>query len=64
MFHKILDIIETKRSETVILENVRALSSHDKGKTFEEIRLLIAAAGYYFNYKVLKASDFEVLKIA
>lgn len=53
IFWKILSIIESHNPECVILENVKNLTSHDKGKTFETIISNINNLGYTCKYKVL-----------
>lgn len=60
LFFCILDIIETKKPNAFILENVRHLINHDDGKTFEIIQTLLKNAGYTVYYQVLKASDYNI----
>lgn len=60
LFFCIVDILEAKRPKAFILENVRHLVNHDEGKTFAIIMKLLRDIGYYVEYKVLKASDFNV----
>jgi DNA (cytosine-5)-methyltransferase 1 len=58
LFFNIAQIIKAKRPKVILLENVRGLLSHDKGKTFNVIRNTIEELGYSFYYKIIRASDF------
>jgi DNA (cytosine-5)-methyltransferase 1 len=53
IFWKILEIIKIKQPDIVILENVKNLQSHDKGKTFNIIIENITKLNYFVKYKVL-----------
>lgn len=53
VFWKIIEIIKEKRPRFVILENVKNLQSHDKGKTFKIVVESITKTGYKMKYKVL-----------
>jgi DNA (cytosine-5)-methyltransferase 1 len=59
LFFNIANIIKAKKPKAIILENVRGLLNHDNGRTFEVIQNTIKDLGYSFNYKILKASDFN-----
>lgn len=59
LFFDVARIIDAKRPQAFMLENVRNLLSHDKGKTFQTIsRTLNETLGYHFFFKVLDASPF------
>ena len=60
LFYEILRIIEDKRPDGFFLENVRHLLNHDSGNTFETIKQSLERENYSFNYKVIKASDFNL----
>lgn len=61
LFFDIVRIIDAKRPEAILLENVQHLLKHDDGKTFNKIKEVITnQLGYSFYHKVLKASDFGV----
>lgn len=60
LFYEILRIIKDKRPEGFFLENVRHLVNHDSGKTFNTIKNSLEKEGYSFNFKVIKASDFNL----
>lgn len=56
LFFDVARIIEAKRPRAFLLENVKNLVSHDKGKTFKVIkRTLEEELGYTMYYKVLDA---------
>lgn len=59
LFFNIASIIKAKKPKAVFLENVRGLLNHDNGKTFSVIKNTIEELGYSFNYKIIKASDFN-----
>lgn len=57
LFFHIAKILEKKRPRAFLLENVKNLLSHDKGKTFETIqRILSDDLGYRVSYKVIEAT--------
>tara|TARA_Y100000389_G_scaffold52488_1_gene48285 strand:- start:904 stop:1788 length:885 start_codon:yes stop_codon:yes gene_type:complete len=60
LFYEILRIIKDKRPNGFFLENVRHLLNHDSGNTFETIKQSLEKENYSFNYKVIKASDFNL----
>ncbi len=54
LFFDIKEIISTKRPKAFMLENVKNLQSHDKGRTFEVIRhTLEDILGYVVNWKIV-----------
>ncbi|TFG88970.1 MAG: DNA (cytosine-5-)-methyltransferase, partial [Candidatus Atribacteria bacterium] len=54
LFFDIARIIDAKRPEVFVLENVKNLHSHDKGRTFEVImRTLQQKLRYIVDYKIL-----------
>jgi DNA (cytosine-5)-methyltransferase 1 len=53
LFFDIVRILEKKKPKTFLLENVKNLVSHDKGKTFIVIREALKELGYNIHYKVL-----------
>lgn len=58
LFFETLRILKGISPEIFILENVKHLVNHDKGKTFEIIKESLKEAGYYFKYKVLNTSKY------
>lgn len=57
-FFRIMQYVKVLQPEVIFLENVRNLTSHDKGKTFKIIKEAIISAGYTFNSKVLNTKDY------
>lgn len=54
LFFEIKEILRLKRPKAFMLENVKNLLSHDKGKTFEVIRhALEDILGYVVNWKIV-----------
>lgn len=61
LFFDIERIIDTKQPKAFILENVKGLISHDKGKTFKVIlETLEKRLDYKVFYKVLNSKDYGV----
>lgn len=58
LFFDVARIIREKRPRAFLLENVKNLKSHDKGKTFQVIRqTLESELGYHIYYKILDARN-------
>ncbi|MDO5564813.1 MAG: DNA cytosine methyltransferase [Eubacteriales bacterium] len=57
LFFNILEIIKAKQPKAFLLENVRGLLNHDKGKTFSIIERELKELDYTFHFKVIKASE-------
>lgn len=60
LFFDIERILKEKRPPAFMLENVRNLTAHDKGKTFRIIKEHLELLGYHVYSKVLNALDFGV----
>lgn len=58
LFFELLRIIEAKRPQAIVLENVKNLVSHDNGNTFRVIAQALENAGYHIKYKVLNAMEY------
>lgn len=58
LFFYIANILEEKRPAAFLLENVRNLCAHDKGRTFDTIRVILNDLGYHLNYKVLNTMEY------
>jgi len=56
LFFEICRILEAKRPLAFMLENVRNLKSHDKGRTFDVITGALRELGYHFEYAVIDAN--------
>lgn len=60
LFFDVARIIAEKRPDAFLLENVKNLRGHDKGKTFAKIKETLEQLDYTFEAKVLRAADFGV----
>lgn len=60
LFFEIERIIATKRPKAFLLENVKQLVGHDRGKTLKVILQHLSQLDYHVDYKVLRAGDFGV----
>ena len=58
MFFEIERILAYHKPKAILLENVKQLVTHDKGRTFKIILDKLAALGYHVQYQVLNALDF------
>lgn len=58
LFFQIERMLRAKRPRVVVLENVRNLLGHDRGKTFEVIRRHLTALGYVLNWQLVSARPF------
>jgi len=60
LFFEVERILKEKRPKYFLLENVRGLTTHDKGRTFETIKRHLTDLGYSIDYFLLNSSDFNV----
>ena len=60
LFFDIERIINYHRPKAFLLENVKQLKGHNKGRTLEVILNHLEAMNYYVKYDVLRAGDFGV----
>ena len=58
LFFDIERIISSKKPKAFLLENVKGLKGHDKGRTLEVIMKHLKDLGYHCDYKILNAKDF------
>lgn len=58
MFFEIERILEHHKPRAILLENVKQLVTHDKGRTFKVILEHLATLGYHVKYQILNALDF------
>ncbi len=59
LFFDVARIIDAKRPRAFLLENVKNLVSHDKGRTFDVIRrTLTEELGYHIHYRVIDGAHF------
>ena len=60
LFFNIEAILEAKKPQAFLLENVKRLTTHDKGQTFAIILAKLKGLGYTIYYKVFNSLDFGV----
>ncbi len=60
LFFDIARIVEVKRPKIILLENVKGLLNHEKGKTFRTIIQTISELGYEVQWMVLNSKFFGV----
>lgn len=60
LFFDICRIIEYKRPCVIVLENVKNLTIHDNGNTFQTIVSSLEKLNYYVSFKLLSAKDFGI----
>lgn len=60
LFFEVARILKESKPKFFLLENVRGLVTHDKGKTFETIKNILNELGYGINYVLLNSSHFGV----
>jgi len=60
LFFEIARIVKVKRPKLLLLENVKGLLSHDKGRTFGTIHATLSDLGYICEWQVLNSKNFGV----
>jgi DNA (cytosine-5)-methyltransferase 1 len=60
LFFDIARILAEKKPKHLVLENVKGLLSHDKGRTFQTIIGVLADLGYRVEWQILNSKDFGV----
>jgi len=60
LFFYIAEIIKHHRPNVILLENVKRLKTHDKGKTYRVMQETLEELGYHVSSAVLAAKDFGV----
>jgi DNA (cytosine-5)-methyltransferase 1 len=60
LFFTIKEILKKYETKVVVLENVKNLKHHDKGKTLERMLRELEEIGYSCSYEVLNSCDFGV----
>lgn len=63
MFFRIMDILKLKHPRYVLLENVKNLINHDKGKTFSRIKQELEDLGYHVFPNIYNTADFHLPQI-
>lgn len=60
MFFEVATILKKHKPKAILLENVKQLTSHDKGRTFKVILQTLKELGYFVKWDILNALDFGV----
>ncbi len=60
LFFEVERLLKKYRPKGFILENVRGLTTHDKGRTFKTIINSLKNIGYNVEYRLLNSSNFNV----
>jgi len=60
MFFRILDILKIKKPRFVILENVKNLYTHDKGRTYKRMQYELESIGYSVESGIFNTLDFHL----
>ena len=58
LFFEVARLLQEKKPKNFILENVKGLVNHDKGKTLQTILETLEELNYTFHYKVLNSKHF------
>jgi DNA (cytosine-5)-methyltransferase 1 len=58
LFFEIARILEAKKPAAFVLENVKLLARHDKGRTLARILGALRGLGYHVDYRILNALHF------
>ena len=58
LFFRIAEILEERKPKAFLLENVKNLKGHDKGKTFKIIIETLEKLGYHIKTKVLNSMEY------
>ncbi len=58
LFFDVERLINKYRPSLCILENVRGLTTHDQGRTFNTILTKLKDLGYFIEYRILNSSNF------
>jgi DNA (cytosine-5)-methyltransferase 1 len=60
LFYEIERLLKEQKPKAFLLENVRGLTTHDKGRTFKTIVKVLEDLGYGVNFLLLNSSNFGV----
>lgn len=63
LFFRIMDIVKVKKPKYLLLENVKNLRSHDKGKTFKHIVSNLEAEGYNVRADIFNTQNFKLPQV-
>lgn len=58
LFFEVATILKKHKPKAFLLENVKQLTTHDSGRTFETILDTLSQLGYQYKWEILNAMDF------
>lgn len=58
LFFEVASILKNHQPKAFLLENVKQLTTHDHGKTFQTIQNTLNELGYHFKWAILNALNF------
>jgi DNA (cytosine-5)-methyltransferase 1 len=60
LFYEYARLIDEIKPKVFIYENVRAVTSHNGGKTWEKMQQVFSELGYDFSWQILNAKDYGI----
>ena len=60
LFYEYARLVDEIKPKVFIYENVRAVISHDGGKTWEKMQQVFTELGYNFKWQILNAKDYGI----
>lgn len=63
MFFRIMDIVKFKHPKYILLENVKNLMTHDRGKTIRRILQELSAEGYIVHHDVFNSVNYGLPQV-
>ena len=60
LFYEFARVVKESQPKVFIYENVKGLTNHDNGKTFEIIKATFDELGYKYYYKILNSKDYGI----
>lgn len=60
LFYEYARLIDEIKPKVFIYENVRAVTTHDSGRTWEKMQQVFGELGYDFSWSVLNAKDYGI----
>ncbi len=60
LFFDVARILKEKKPKAFILENVKGITNHDKGKTLQVVLDTLTQLNYCYNYNILNALNYNV----
>ncbi len=60
LFYEYARLIDEIKPKVFIYENVRAVTSHDGGRTWEKMRQVFSELGYEFSWQILNSKDYGI----